>query len=87
MLASSGNGIEGHILEDARIAAEPLERRDRGDFVEPAGRRLHIEPVQEARHGDAVAAVGGAGSLPLGRILARFRQHAGILALDDLRAA
>ena len=53
-----------------------LELARGGDLVEPALRRLAVEPGEEARHGRPVALVGGARALDLGRVLARLGQQA-----------
>ena len=68
----------------ARIASSWLRR---ADLVEPAFRRLAIEPGQKAHDGCAVALVRRARTLDLGGVLARLGQDAGIGRAHDARLA
>ena len=82
--ARAGNGREGDIAQQAALLAEILQRLDGGDLAHPLG-RSPVEPGEEARHGKAVAVMGGAGAGDLGRVLDRL--HRGDRIGADIRDA
>ena len=84
--AGAGDGREGDVLERAGLAAEAFQRLDRVDFAQAAGRRLDVEPGEEARHGGAVAPVRGARAVDLGAVLHRLHQRDRIGAAHRLAA-
>ena len=83
----AGDGRERNVLEQAGVAAEAFQRLDRVDLGELAGRRLALEPGEEARHGHAVALVGGAAAGDLGVVLHRLHQRDRIGPAHRLAAA
>ena len=77
------NRLEGQILQFAGLLAEPFELGRRIEFGHLAVWRLALEPAQEAAHGDAIAALGAAGTFLLDGVLARLGQDARVGARCD----
>jgi hypothetical protein len=79
----AGDRIEGKVLEGAGGTAEFFELVDNSDLRQIALRRIDIEPVQKARHGEAIATMGCARTFALNGILACLGQNGRIRRVDD----
>ena len=84
--AGAGDRRERHVLEEAGVAAERLQRFDRVDLGEPALGRRAVEPGEKAHHRRAVAPMGGAAAGDLGVVLYRFHRRDRIGAARRLAA-
>src|ERR1051326_3562291 len=80
----AGDSVETEVAEELARATKICEPGYGSQLVHVALRRLNRQPVEESRHRQPIAAMGGTGPRQLGVVLPGLGQKAGVVALRQI---